>query len=190
MWTLLAIYLQLERARFANELRGDLLVPISLTPLDHAGPFELGHGVRIEKLDESMQRARAVSMMYGGRVSAHVVAASTHAVVVCDIAIENQDPFERRYRQSGIDYEVVDRVFECLHVISSRRTGYVQAVVRPLDWADDWEHDLPAVWKVQTFERYPHEFDQGRWNEEVEPISAKDLEALPATFAALTRIRE
>ncbi|MBW0100908.1 HEPN domain-containing protein [Pseudonocardia sp. KRD291] len=183
---LLAIYLQLERARFANELRGDLLVPISLTPLDHAGPIELGHGVRIEKLDESMQRARAVSTMYGGRVSAHVVAASTHAVVVCDIAIDNQDPFERRYRQSGIDYEVVDRVFECLHVISSRRTGYAQAVVRPLDWADDWEHDLPAVWKVQTFERYPHEFDQGRWNEEVEPISAKELEVLPATFAALS----
>lgn len=183
---LASIYSELEKARFADELRGDLMVPIALTALDLSEPFQIASNVWIELIDEPIQRARAASSMFAGRVSAHVVAAASHVVVIRDIRIDNSNLFLRRWRPDTLpEMERVDRVFQCLHVVTGRDTGYAQAIVRPLDWADDWEHDLPPVWKVGEFHRYPDNFDRGGWTEEKVSIPRADLEHLPKVFGSL-----
>lgn len=102
---LLDIYLRLEKARFAEVLTGDLVVPLALTSLDLPGVLQITDRVSIEPLDEATQRARAVSAMYAGRISAHVVAAATHAVVVKGVAIANADWGRRRYGRNYLNLE-------------------------------------------------------------------------------------
>jgi hypothetical protein len=183
--SLLDIYLHLERARFADELSGDLLVPIALTALDLDEPLQIAEGLWIERLGEGMQAARAVSAMYAGRVSAYVIAAATHAIVVRDVRIDNRNRIERVLRKVEIDLQQVDRVIQCLHISTGRRLGYAQAVVRPADWADDWEHDLPAVWKAGQYPQYPEEFDNGAWNQMQVLVPREDIAPLSIMFEAL-----
>ena len=183
---LLHLYAELERARFADELKGDLLVPIALTPLDLAAPFQVANDVWIEPLTTEIQRARATSAMYGGRVSAHVVAAASHAVVVRNLAFDNSNLFWRRWRTSSVPALArVNQVLQCLHILTGRDTGFAQAVVRPLGWADTWDHDLPPIWKLSEYHAYPESFDSGGWTEDKRMISADTIEDLPKIFRAL-----
>ncbi|PZF86031.1 hypothetical protein C1I92_02230 [Jiangella anatolica] len=183
---LLAIYLLLEKARFAEELKGDLLVPIALTALDLDQSLKLADGLWIEPLDEDMQRARAASTLYSERISAFVIAAATHAIVQEDFKIHNRNLFNRRFRTPEIDLTQVDRVIQCLHIASQRDTGYAQAIMRPFDWADDWMHDLPAVWEIGQYHRYPDDFDNGGWNREKVLVPKAEIELVPRLFAGLS----
>ncbi|TFB63465.1 hypothetical protein E3N86_04605 [Cryobacterium sp. Hz7] len=182
---LLSIYLALERARFADELIGDLIVPIALTALKTNETFQITEDIWIEPIDADMQRARAEPILSGDRVSALVVAAATHAVVVRNVKFDNRDYFDRRFRRNEIDLNRVDRVIQCLHIATARDTGYAQAYVRPVDWADEWEHDLPAIWKIAKYHRYPDEFDAGGWNEDKVAVSQALLDEIPVMFTAL-----
>lgn len=194
---LVEIYAALERARFAQELTGDLVVPLSLTAFDFEGRFEVSEDIYIEELDESMQRARALPMFGSGKVSALVVAAATHAVVIRGVTVPNSDFFRRTLFDPPLDFSRVDAVVQCLHIASGKKTGYAQALMRPHGWADHWTHDLPAVSKVGTFQRYPPSFDDGGWLEEKDPIPAevmakipqmlKNLEASPANVQLASR---
>jgi hypothetical protein len=183
---LLGIYLQLERARFAAELRGDLMVPIALTALDLDEPTQIGEGVWIEPLDQATQRARAVSPLYEGRISAYVVAAATHAIVLRSVTFPNHDRARRIFGHVAPDLTNVDRVIECLHIATGRDTGYAQVIVRPDGWADDWIHDLPPIWKVTKLHAYPDEFDEGGWNAPQVVVPWEDFQRLPTLYAALT----
>lgn len=180
------IYLRLERARFAHELRGDVMVPIALTPLGLSEPLQVAEDAYIQPLDQATQRARAESAMYEGRVSAHVVAAATHAIVLRDVTFANAVWSLRRFGHVELDLSRADRVVQCLHILTARDTGYAQVIVRPRDWADDWIHDLPPIWKITTLHRYPEEFDHGGWNKPQVPISEEDLQPIPQLYAALT----
>jgi hypothetical protein len=182
---LLDIYLLLERARFSEELRGDLVVPIALTPLDLPTPLNIADGVWIEPLDQAMQRARAVSHLEAGGKFALVIAAATHAVAIRDVIIPNGNRLLRIVGQVELDLTSVDRLIQCLHIASGRDTGYAQVLVRPSGWADAWVHDLPAVLKVSTLHRYPEKFDDGAWNKPQALINRADIERIPRLFSAL-----
>jgi hypothetical protein len=188
---LLAIYLPLEKARFADELSGDVVVPIALTALEAMQPLELAPGVFIEPLDIPMQIARAVDWQGSGRVSPYVIAAATHAVVIRDVTIDNRDPFLRlRNAEDAIDLARVNLALQCLHIASGRRAGYAQVLVRPKDWADRWHHDLPAVARVGEYHRYPHRFDEGAWNQEKVPVQEQVTARLPQMYKALDGAEE
>lgn len=142
--------------------------------------------VWIEPLDQATQRARAVSPHYEGRISAYVVAAATHAIVLCGVIFPNDDRTLRIFRHVTPDLTKVDRVIECLHIASGRDTGYAQVIVRPDGWADGWIHDLPPIWKVGKLHGYPDEFDESGWNAPQVIVPREALQLLPKIYAALT----
>lgn len=179
------IYLALERARFAKVLHGDLVVPLALTPFEFDGVFEVAPGVLIEPLTEEIQCARAPSISNSGKVSAFVIAAATHAVVVKDVSIPNASWRDRRFRQQSLDMSKVDFVVQCLYIASGHETGYAQVLIRPTDWADDWQHDLPALFEAGTHHRYPDGFDNGRWNTPQDPIENVHIDKLPRLYSTL-----
>jgi Apea-like HEPN len=189
---LLNIYLRLERARFAEVLKGDLLVPLALTALDHPGVLQITDRISIESLDEATQQARAESAIYGGKVSAYVIAAATHAVIVKDVTIANTDWGRRRfghdYSNLDVDLASVDRVIQCVHIATGYDTGYAQIVVRPTDWADDWVHDLPPISKIDTVHRYPDKFDSAGWISRWPRVSREDLQTVTQLYRAMEAV--
>ncbi|WP_114652875.1 HEPN domain-containing protein [Tsukamurella pulmonis] len=189
---LLAIYGQLERARFATELRGDLVVPITLTDFGTPGTIHLDEDVYLEQLTPETQCARATDPL--SNTNAYLVAAATHALVVRDITIDNSVFVNRLYgRFRGLhpiddaDMAKVDRLVQCVHFVSGRATGYNQVLVRPTDWSDGWHLDLPAVWEVETVQRFPTGSHRARWNEEREPLDADNVTAICAAYPRLSR---
>lgn len=181
-----AVYAEFERARFADTLIGDLVVPVALTPFALDGPFRVADGVWIEPLDQLFQRARATSLMWGGRVSALVIAAASHAVVIRDVRIDNSDLFHRRWVQDAIpEMARADLALQAIHIATGLETGYAQVVVRPRDWADEWTHDLPPVWKLAQIRNYPDSFDNAGWLNPKQCVDASRLENLPVIFASL-----
>lgn len=188
---LLAVYLPLERARFADQLSGDVVVPIALTALDAPEPLELAPDLWIEPLDKHLQMARAVDWQGSGRVSPYVIAAATHAVIIRDVTLNNRDPFLRRRTTADvIDVTRVNLALQCLHIASGREAGYAQILIRPKDWADSWQHDLPAIARVGEYHRYPHRFDEGAWNQEKVVVQKRLIASLPRMFKALESAEE
>lgn len=188
---LLAIYVQLERAKLAETLDGDLLVPITLTDFRISGNTPLGDGVHIEPLTEGLQCARAVNVLDSDSVSAYLVAAATHAIVVEDISIENRSYTDRIISANRADstlipasaMEHVDRLVQAVHIVTSMQTGYSQILVRPKNWADIWIGDLPAVWSLRTVREFPAGGSQ--WHGPKEVITDSHLAEIVVAFAKL-----
>ncbi|MHB8794824.1 MAG: hypothetical protein ACYC90_05080 [Candidatus Nanopelagicales bacterium] len=182
---LLSFYSELERARFAAVLTGDIVVPIALTALESSTPFELATDLWIEPLAEDLQCARAVSVLGSARVSAFVVAAATHAVVQRNVSFDNSDWVGRRFRQRSVDLSRIERAIECLHVATGRDTGFAQVFARPHDWADDWSYDLPPIWSLSEVHQYPESFDDVGWNKALVRVPSSELTSWPTMVQAL-----
>ncbi|MGJ6122691.1 HEPN domain-containing protein [Mycolicibacterium sp. Y3] len=188
----LDIYMQLEKARFAPDLRGDLVAPLTLIDLGIDEPVDLGGGVTIEPLTAGEQCARALSFRATEGISPYLVAAATHAVVVKDIKILNQ-PYAARIRSTGIDtligsedVDKIDRAVQCVHIITEDDTGYNQVYVRPDGWADGWTYDLPPVWKIDVIDNYPANSFRAPWNAIARnPLLAGQVGEVVAAFNAL-----
>jgi hypothetical protein len=189
---LLEIYLQLERARFAPELSGDVVVPLTLTDFATDAPIALGDDVFIERLTPEFQCSRAPSLRFTDGINPYLIAAATHAVVVRGITISNQ-PYSRRLLGifGGVDpigknnFEKIDRAVQCVHVVTGAPTGAHQFLVRPLDWADRWVHNLPPVWSVETLDRYPKLRTAAPWQAARQPIEPEDVRKITAAYVAL-----
>lgn len=188
--TLLAAYREHERGILAPELDADLVAPLVLTSLELDEPLELGDGVRLEKLDEPTQLARARDHYSIEAVPPVVFGAATHAVVIAGVKIDNSSWFSRMWRGRGptIPFEKLDLVVECLHVATGRSTGYAQLFLRPIGWADRWKHALPPVVDVGVFRRYPASFDNYGWLKRMPPVSADQLAILPEVFKSASKL--
>jgi hypothetical protein len=185
--TLLAAYRERERAILAPDLVADLVAPLALTSLDLDGPFDLGDGVRLEKLDEATQLARAHA--YSGRaetVPSALQAAATHAVVITGVKVDNSSPARRVWRALAPDDTSgkLDLALECLRVLTHIPTGYAQVFLRPDGWADRWTQALPPVADARVHRRYPSSFDKYGWLKAPVTVSAEQLAALPAVIAS------
>lgn len=182
------VYLQHERALLADTLIADVLAPIALVMLDLEESVELGQDVWIEPLDEATHRARAVDTF--GSENPYFVSAATHAVVLRAREFDNSRGSV--FRQISLELqpryvEQIEQVFQALTIASEQPTGYAQLLLRPRDWADRWVGDLPAIQSVGTMHRYPTSLGDRGWNKEPLHISHDRLEALPATYQALTK---
>ncbi len=114
--TLLSAYRERERSILAAELDADLVAPLVLTRLELDEPLELGDGVRLEKLDEATQLARARDHYSIEAVPPVVSGAATHAVVITGVKIDNSSWSSRMWRGRGprIPYEKLDLVTETM----------------------------------------------------------------------------
>ncbi|CPR12380.1 hypothetical protein BN971_03678 [Mycobacterium bohemicum DSM 44277] len=189
---LLNVYLQLERGRFAPELSGDLVAPLTMTDLGIEESVELGGGVTIEALTPDMQRARALDSHAAEGVSPYLVAAATHAVVVKAITISNL-PYANRILATSVtpiipasDVDKIDRAIQCIHIVIEKDTGYNQLFVRPDGWADGWNHDLPPIWKIEAMPNYPQSLYRAPWQTVArEPAGAEQVNEIAAAYRAL-----
>ena len=179
--TLLAAYRERERGLLAAELDANLVAPLVLTRLDLSAPLDLGDGVRLEKLDEAIQLARARDSNPVGAVPLVVAGAATHAVVITGVTIDNSSLADRMWRGSApsLPFAELDLAVECLRVVTRAPTGYAQVFLRPAGWADQWTHALPPVVDVGVFHRYPASFDNYGWLKKPTLVSADQLAALP-----------
>jgi hypothetical protein len=182
--TLLTAYRERERSILAPELDADLVAPLVLTNFELDEVLELGNGVRLEKLDEPTQLARARDHYSIEAVPPVVSGAATHAVVVTGVKIDNSSWVSRmwRGREPTIPFEKLDLVIECLRVVTHTPTGYAQLFLRPIGWADRWKHALPPVVDVGVFRRYPPVFDDYGWLKKMPLVGADQLAALPKVF--------
>jgi hypothetical protein len=97
------VYLEHERAFLAPSLKADVIVPLCLVTMDLETPLQLSGDVWIEPLDEATQRSRAVDI--DNEVNAYLVSAATHAVVLRDRVLDNEDgPLARRIRMHSFSY--------------------------------------------------------------------------------------
>ena len=109
--------------------------------------LDLGDGVRLEKLDEAIQLARARDSNPVGAVPLVVAGAATHAVVITGVTIDNSSLADRMWRGSApsLPFAELDLAVECLRVVTRAPTGYAQVFLHPAGWADQWTHALPPV---------------------------------------------
>jgi hypothetical protein len=179
--TLLTAYRERECSVLATELDADLVAPLVLTRLDLGEPLDLGDGVRVEKLDEAIQLARARDTRTIEAVPLVVSGAATHAVVITGVKVDNSSLVNRLWRSSapGLPFGTLDLAIECLRVVTHAPTGYAQVFLRPVGWADRWTHALPPVVDVGVFRRYPASFDDYRWLKKTTLVSADQLAVLP-----------
>lgn len=190
---LLEIYRQLERARFAPELKSDLVVPVTLTDFGTDAPVALDDDVFIERLTPEFQCSRAPSMRFSGGINPFLVAAATHAVVVRGITVGNR-PYSGRVlgTAGGLnplganDFDKIDRAIQCIHIVTDAPTGAHQILVRPDGWADRWVYDLPPVWTIETVDRYPKSRAFAPWQAPRKTLDAEHVSKISAAFKALT----
>lgn len=191
--TLLTAYRERERAILAPDLVADLIAPLVLTSLDLDGQLELGDGVRLEKLDEPIQLARACA--YSGHadtVPSPLQAAATHAVVITGVRVDNSSPALRDWPRLTPDITSgkLDLALECLRVVTHVPVGYAQVFLRPAGWTDRWAQALPPVADTRVYRRYPSSFDSYGWLRTPVTVSAEQLAALPTVVAAARTVEK
>lgn len=190
---LLELYLPLERARFSPKLTGNVVVPITLTDLGVKESIELDASTSIVPLREELQLARALDALNGSRTPAHLVAAATHAIVVDGVQFDNSPARMRLLHSLGhrdpipeVVRRKLDWVVESIHILTRSQTGYNQIFVEPNDWTDEWVHDLPPIWKVETVENYPTLASDPLWNAPRVAHNHEHVRRLPEAYSALS----
>jgi hypothetical protein len=84
------------------------------------------------------------------------------------------------------EHVAIDDVFNALRVATAIPTGYAQVFMRPVEWAWDFNADLPPVVTGAAVRRYPADFDEGRWlNEDLPVVTADVVEEAGRVFRAL-----
>jgi len=184
---LLELYCEREKAVLAETLEAEMLVPLALTSLELDEPLELAPQLRLEPIDAATQAVRAPQAYSVHSVPPPVINAATHMIVVGGVNLPNRP---RAVRQLGnlqvhLPLERVDRVCEALRIATDQPTGYAQVLLRPLGWADGWEHDLPPVSQEAVLRRYPERFDDFAWNRAPLPIPRAHLELIPNILSSL-----
>lgn len=183
----LRVYLEAERSVLAKTLPAELVVPVLLADFgtDHA--VQIDANVRIEPLNEHDQLARARDDFWSA-VPRPLAGAATHAVVVGGVELANASPW---YRLLGHQYDLeayepqVERALRAIRCLTPQPIGYAQVLLRPLEWADTWYHDLPPLFEVRLLRRYPDEFDDRGWLRERTPLPTDVIERLPQMYSAL-----
>jgi hypothetical protein len=185
---LLPLYLERERAWLADPLPVEYVVPLALTALDLDGALVIDATTRIERMDAGTQAARASDDSPLSTVPSTVAGAATHAIVLSGHHIANPGPIPRIFGRATAEappLEEADFVCQALRIVTDVDVGYAQVLLRPLGWADRWEHDLPALTPVDTVRRYPDHFDNYGWLRTPQTITADALQQLPTVVAAL-----
>lgn len=204
--TLLAAYRECERSLLAPVLDADVVAPLLLTTLELDEYLELGDGVRLEKLTDEIQLARASLVTGLDAAPSRLVMAATHAVVLTGVEVRNsplegsrdialREPLLFRSHQPELPFEKLDLAVECLRVVTDVPTGYAQVFLRPVGWADYWTYTLTPVFEIDIVPQYPRVFDQFGWGRrgrgaKETTVSTAELAALPKAVKSARKADE
>ncbi|MFI9485321.1 hypothetical protein ACIG47_02935 [Promicromonospora sp. NPDC052451] len=186
---LFAIYRQIEQARFAPRLTGDVIIPLVAVSFDTTEPIHVDGETWIEPLTEADHRSRSMNWIRHDGVSAWVAAAATHAVVTRGVTFANQVHPLGVGSQGGLppefQYSMAHAVAEATYIVAGSVTGHAQVLVRPHGWADDWLHDLPPLWSAWEARAYPESLNERSWLNERTPISGEQTAEVAQVSKAL-----
>lgn len=166
------IYQQLERARFAKELSGDIVVPLVAVAFVSHDPVQIDGSVWIERLTEADHRVRALNWLQQDELSPWVAAGATHAVVVRGVTFPNTLRDLNEHIPFALFEDEVRNTIEAVHIVTEKATGYAQVLVRPDGWAASWMQDLPPLWQAWRGRAYPDVLSGRQWANEMTPIDA------------------
>lgn len=182
------LYLQIERGRTEKVLVGDIVVPLVLTTFANVEPVQFADNLWLESIDEPEQRSRALDAFHTDAVSPWVAAAATHAIVWRGATFANTawpPRFRKGEVESPVALDIFNRVVECIHIATGKKSGYAQILVRSENWvARGWSGDLPPIWKAAAVKAYPDEMDGG-WLKPKDPISKSQLLDIQTMFTSL-----
>lgn len=181
------IYRQIERARLAEELIGDIIIPLVAVSFDFDSPININSNVWIERIPEEEHRVRAMDWIRHDGVSANVAAAATHAVVLRGVHFSNQESNVRVGREfpTEISVGIAQTLAEAVHIATEMVTGFAQVLVRPHDWADSWTQDLPPLWSAWSGRAYPEELNNRAWENAMTPITENATDEIVRITRAL-----
>jgi hypothetical protein len=183
-----SIYAEAERSVLQPTLRGDLMVPLVMTPFGERDDIRISDNLSVVRLSEELQRARAHSY-HNDSVHVAVLNAATHALVLENLSIDNIDPWSRQVAMHVYLTEeylpILDRFITSLRVLTTLPIGYAQILLRPHDWADRWRLDLPALSIVKELRQYPDILDDGRWRQPVDAFTDQLVTKLPTVYRGL-----
>jgi hypothetical protein len=181
------LYEEREAALLAPSLAAELVVPLTVVDIEFEERLPVSEHVWIERMGDKLQIARAPvdSSIYA--VPSPLAGAAVVAVVVDGLTLENSPYWKRQMRTGfdGLPLDVVDDVCAALRILSGSQIGYSQVLIRPVGWADDWKHDLPAMEEVGRIRRYQSALDHYGWLRKRVLIPAKELDDLAGVFARL-----
>lgn len=185
------LYLQWERGIFAERLTFDILVPIIRLKFDFED-LALGESVAIERMDDPLQLSRGRKRSSDMSAPDDVITAATHALVLKNWSVENGETREdiintlNDLRALSAAILNVDKFIAALRAATGAVTGYCQILLRPIDWADHWEADLPCLHLVSK-RAYPEQLEKINWSDPAPVLSAEQCLAAGRLYAVLTR---
>ncbi|MEV0950481.1 hypothetical protein [Promicromonospora sp. NPDC050249] len=180
------IYCRIERSRLAEHLIGDLIVPLPLVKFPETDELKLGDGVSIVRLDEGTQRSRARSTR--DTLNAFLSAAATHAVRIQSVSYDNPHWLRRMFGfwGNGTDLTRVDLACQAIDIATGAHVGYAEVLIRPLDWAEEWTYDLPAIHEVATIRRHHEKLAERGWHGPGTTVESSAAARIPTTFQNLS----
>lgn len=170
-----------------SPLPAQLVVPLPMTSPESDTTHDLAPGIRLERIAEPEQLARAPSDDHFGASNNVVVAAATHALVFDSIEVPPNDLMLHSWAtaQSYVGQTWLEETLQALRLASHLPLGYAQTYLRPQGWATGYTADLPPIEGRSTIRRYPPSFDHYRWLQASQRLTNEHLREAPELLAAL-----
>ena len=157
----LPLYLPLERAHVQDQLPIEFWVPI----LHLAFGFReiaLMPNVRIKRMSENIQLARARFFQKSEEIRQETVGAATHVLILEDYVVPNDSYvhiLNFPLNHSNPIVARIDTFFATLRMLLDVGTGYGQILVVPNGWARSYTAALPVIDRGYTLRKYPHDLE-------------------------------
>lgn len=159
------------RGMFLKRLPLAVGAPIALLRFDF-DRLRLSPGVYIVRMSEALQRARWKGKAYGAKGHDSVLAAATHALVMTDWNINNDQFFDLARSLSQPTYDArkpIDTVMAALRLHTGFETGVAQEMLIARGWRCNAAPDTPEVYAAGA-RRYPATFDDFGWMRDDIPL--------------------
>lgn len=161
------IYEPYERSIFQDILDFDIYIPILFLKFDF-DEIELGPDLRLEKMNTNFQLARTAIKSYGHNAHECVLSAATHALVLKNWSVKNQNQWalSNLFSEPSV-YPIIqiDKFFAALRIVTGFFTGYAQILLKPKNWVNHYKADLPSI-SGTSIVKYPDWFENYYWNNE------------------------
>ncbi len=173
----LELYAEYDKSVFAERLGLEICVPILFLRFAF-DELRIDEQARIVRMEDDFHRARYSARTHGSGGHELVLPCATHALVLENWDIENQNHFDLSQVLSNQDaspIDLVDKFFGALRVICGEPTGYCQLLYRPVGWSQSWVGALPQV-SGTSVRAYPGFFENYYWLRDAFPLL--DVEAV------------